>query len=509
MANNIVANNFWAVALMDPQPVLTPAPAAGPPGADGSGGPGGPDGDRPGRVEVRGIDHIPDAERHGRPRELFWVWFAANITYLYFVLGGVVLLLGLTLWQSVLVLVVGNLYWVGVGTLAISGPPSGTPSVVVTRAMYGVRGNRPFSAGIGWLVAIAYEAVNLALGALAGFALADHAGLTVSGPVKVIVLLVTAAVTFAVSIFGHATIVRLSPYFTAVLATVMVLLAVFVLREADTGYVPEAPLHGADLWATLSIGVAIIASVPLSWANGADYARYLPRTVSLPRVLGHTALGAFLPAVVLGVLGVLAGTRIDMGDPQGNLAEIVPGWFYPLFLFVIVFSSITNNILTAYSSGLCLQSMGLRVSRARSVFLDAALSMAIASYALFVHDFTDTLSRILEVTVAVLAPSMALYVADIVLRRNRYDGVALHDESRTSRFWYHGGFNVAGVAALVVGAAGAALCVNTTDYQGPLSDALAGGDVSFLVGPALTVAVYAALWRWSERSARPQEAGRG
>lgn len=230
MANNIVANNFWAVALMDPQPVLTPAPAAGPPGADGSGGPGGPDGDRPGRVEVRGIDHIPDAERHGRPRELFWVWFAANITYLYFVLGGVVLLLGLTLWQSVLVLVVGNLYWVGVGTLAISGPPSGTPSVVVTRAMYGVRGNRPFSAGIGWLVAIAYEAVNLALGALAGFALADHAGLTVSGPVKVIVLLVTAAVTFAVSIFGHATIVRLSPYFTAVLATVMVLLAVFVLQ---------------------------------------------------------------------------------------------------------------------------------------------------------------------------------------------------------------------------------------------------------------------------------------
>ncbi|MEV0639737.1 cytosine permease [Streptomyces sp. NPDC050619] len=474
---------------MDPQQVLAPATATSPPDSGG---------DLPGRVEARGIDHIPDAERHGRPRELFWVWFAAQITYLYFILGGVILLLGLTVWQSVLVIVVGNLYWAGVGALAISGPPSGTPSVVVTRAMYGVRGNRPLSAGIGWLVAIAYEAVNLALGALAGFALADHLGLTVSGPVKVAVLLVTAVLTFSVSVYGHATIVRISPYCTAVLALVMVLLAVFVLRETDTGYVPEAPLHGGDLLATLSVGVAIIAAVPLSWANGADYARYLPRTVSLPRVLTYTALGGFLPAVGLGVLGVLAGTRIDMADPQTNLAEIVPGWFYPLFLFVIVFSSITNNILTAYSSGLCLQSMGLRVSRARSVFLDAALSMALAAYALFVHDFTDSLSRALEVTVAVLAPSMALYVADIVLRRNRYDGVALHDETPTGRFWYRGGFNLAGTAALAVGTFGTLLCVNTTDFQGPLSGALAGGDVSFLVGPVLTVAVYAALWRWSE-----------
>ena len=31
-------------------------------------------GDEFGRIEVRGIDRIPEAERHGHPRELFMLW---------------------------------------------------------------------------------------------------------------------------------------------------------------------------------------------------------------------------------------------------------------------------------------------------------------------------------------------------------------------------------------------------------------------------------------------------
>lgn len=33
-----------------------------------------PPSDRAGRIEVHGIDHIPERERHGRARELFVVW---------------------------------------------------------------------------------------------------------------------------------------------------------------------------------------------------------------------------------------------------------------------------------------------------------------------------------------------------------------------------------------------------------------------------------------------------
>ncbi len=454
-----------------------------------------------GRIEVRGIDYVPDDERHGKPRELFWIWLSANVTYLYFTLGGFVLLAGLSLWQSVAVVIIGNLYWFGVGALAVSGPSSGTPSVVVTRAMFGIRGNRPLSAGIGWLVAIVYEFINLALGALAGFALAERLGLGDSWPVRAAILVIVAVVTFAISIYGHATIAKLSPYFSAILAVIMAVLGGFVVAHAQFDYQPAQPLDTAGSWVAVALSVALIAGVPLSWATGADYARYLPRTTSQRKVLVYTALGGFIPAVVLAVLGILAGTAVDMEDAQTNLAQIVPGWFYPVFLLVIVLSSITNNVLTAYSSGLCLQALGVKMSRARTVFIDGALSTGLAAYALFVSDFLDSLSRTIELSVAVLAPSMALYVTDIVLRRNDYDGVALNDERAGSRYWYRGGWNVAGTVALAAGVLACVLFVHTSTFSGPLANALGGADLSFLVGPLVTVIVYWALF------ARQRDAG--
>ena len=96
-------------------------------------------------------------------------------------------LLGLDVWQSLAVVVAGNPFWALVGWLSISGPGSGTPSGVVTRAMFGVRGNRFFNVVLGWLVGVAYEAINLSIGALAGFALIARWGVGVGTPVKVLV----------------------------------------------------------------------------------------------------------------------------------------------------------------------------------------------------------------------------------------------------------------------------------------------------------------------------------
>ena len=86
------------------------------------------------------------------------VWAASNITYLYIVLGGTMVLLGLNAWQSLAVVVAGNLFWGLVGWLSVSGPSSGTPSEVVTRAMFGIRGNRVYNIVLGWGVGVAYEA---------------------------------------------------------------------------------------------------------------------------------------------------------------------------------------------------------------------------------------------------------------------------------------------------------------------------------------------------------------
>ena len=38
-----------------------------------------PKSDRPWHIETNGTNVIADADRHGTPRELFWIWSAANI----------------------------------------------------------------------------------------------------------------------------------------------------------------------------------------------------------------------------------------------------------------------------------------------------------------------------------------------------------------------------------------------------------------------------------------------
>jgi purine-cytosine permease-like protein len=449
--------------------------------------------DRPAQIETHGIDYIPDEERHGRPRELFVVWAASNITYLYIVLGGTMVLLGMNAWQSLAVVVAGNLFWPLIGWLSVSGPSSGTPSEVVTRAMYGVRGNRVCNAVLGWGVGVAYEAINLSIGALAGFAVAQQWGGHASAALKWAILLASALVTFAISVYGHATIVRLSGWFTGILLAGIAFLGYYVLRHAHWGY--HAQAHGTALWAVAFAGFTIIASSPLSWGTGADYARYLPAGASWRAVVGWTTLGGFLPAVLLGGLGVLAGTAVDMTDPQISLKALLPGWFYPVFLLLVVAGSMTNNVLTAYSSGLALQAVGIPWKRSVTVIFDAVIAIGITAYALFVSDFLATLNNILQLTVAFLGPFLVIYGADIWLRRNQYDGRALHDETPDSQFWYWHGVNPAGASAMIAGTAVALLCVNTTEYTSPVASALGGADLSSLTGPVVALAIYVPLAR--------------
>ncbi|MFD7585741.1 purine-cytosine permease family protein [Kitasatospora sp. NPDC059811] len=449
--------------------------------------------ERAGRVEVHGIDHIPETERRGRARELFPVWAAASVNYLNLVVGGALVLAGLDLPQAFAVVVVGNLFWLGTGLLAVSGPAAGAPSEVITRAMYGVLGNRVNNAVTGWMISVCYFALNLAAAAVAAFSLAEQAGITPTTPIKIAIVVAIVVVTLTISVYGHAAILRLYLPITLALAAAFAVVGYVVLRHADFGYTPAEPLSGTRLWSAVLAGVTLIASGPLSYTTSADFSRYLPHTTSPRAVLGWTALGGFLPSVAVGGLGVLAASAVDMTDPQAALQRILPGWFDPVFLLALVVGTIAVNALTAYSAGLALQAVGIRIRRTLSVLVDGTVAVCLTLYALLVSNFLDTVSNVLQLTVVLLGPSTAIYATDILLRRNRYDGRALTDETPGSPFWYRAGVNPAGALALAAGVAGAALCVDTL-YTGPVA-ALVGADLALPVGMVVAAAVYAVLMR--------------
>ncbi|MEU0275446.1 cytosine permease [Streptomyces sp. NPDC006307] len=447
-----------------------------------------------GRIEAHGIDHIPEHERHGRPRRLFAVWAAANVTYLSLVIGGALILMGLTLAQALAVIVVGNLFWGLTGLLAISGPAAGAPSEVITRAMFGIRGNRVNNAVVGWMISVCYFALNLAAAATAAFSLVEQTGVTATTGVKTVVVLVIAALTLAIGVYGHATIVKLYLPITLALTAVFAVVAVAVLRHTDFAYAPAAPLTGTELWAVHLAGVTLVGAGPLSYTTSADFSRYLPRTASAKAIAGWTALGGFLPSVAVCSLGAFAATAVDMTDPQAGLRTVLPGWFHPVFLLALVLGTIAINALTAYSAGLALQAVGLRIRRSLSVLADGAAAVSLTLYGLLVSDFLDTVGNVLQLTVVLLGPAVAVYATDILLRRNRYDGPALADETPGGPFWYTAGVNTAGALALGGGVTAAALCVDTL-YTGPVARALGGLDLSLPAGIVVSSALYAILMR--------------
>lgn len=453
--------------------------------------------DRAGRIETHGIDHIPDAERHGRPVELFWVWAGANVNYLSLVVGGTLVLMGLSLGQALTVIVLGNLAWLLPGFLSVSGPAAGAPSEVITRAMYGVRGNRVYTAISGWLISVCYFALNLAAASVAAFALLERIGIE-QNPIETIVVVVTiAAITLAISVFGHATIVRLYLPITIALVAAFAVVGTSVLTVADFSAAPADPISGIELWATIVAGITLIAAGPMSYTTSPDFSRYLPRTTNRVAIVSWTALGGFLPSVLVCSIGALAATAVDMSDPQNALQRILPGWFAPVFLLALVLGTIAVNALTAYSAGLALQAIGVRISRSRSVLVDGAAAVALTLYGLLISNFLDTVGTVLQLTVVLLGPSMAIYATDIVLRRNRFDGLALSDETPTGRFWFRGGVNPAGAIALLAGVVAAALGVDSV-YTGPIAG-LVGVDLALPAGLAVAAVVYVVL---SPRPAR-------
>lgn len=453
-----------------------------------------PSGDHVGRVEVLGYDYIPLDQRHGTPRELGGVWAAAYIAPLYLLLGGILMVLGLNLWQAALALVLGNLAYTLVAIIGTAGPRAGAPTITISRAQYGPRGNL-VSAFFAWFNLVAFEALNFTVGASALILLLEFSGLSTSTTAQAITLGVVILGSFTLAYFGHATIVRFQKLATVALVAGAALLFVFVLDDVDWGYQPAEPLSGFSGTAVWFVALGVVISGSISWCTvPADYTRYLAPDTSSRSIVFWTTLGGFVPAVFLGSIAVLAGTAVDMSDPFAGIREVVPGWFYVPILLVLLIGSISNNVLTIYSSSMSLQTLGLPVKRYQGVFIDGVIGSAMALYATFATDFLTALTEFLQLAVIWYAAYTAIFLADIVLRRNDYDGVQLH-AGPSGRYWGRNGFHWSGLIALGLAMVTGLLFANTSRFQGPLSSALSDIDLSYVVSFAVAGVAYWLLVR--------------
>ncbi|GAA1405687.1 nitrate reductase [Glutamicibacter uratoxydans] len=450
------------------------------------------------QLEVRGIEFIAKENRHGKPRELFAVWAAPNISVLSFTMGATLtMVLGLEIWQSIAVILASSLLWILPGIVAISGPSAGTSGSVITRAVYGIRGNRFIIAFYGWFVSGVFLALNWVASTFMGAELLRRFGLGNETLGKALVTVAVSAVTVLVAVYGHALILRSYTVVTVALLVIFVVVTAYILPHVDMGFSQPEPLAGTDLWISLSIAFAILSSTPMSYSNSADLARYLPHDTQPWRIVAATALGGAVPGFIFTTVGALLGTAlsadaVDIGIDFA-LMDMLPQWLGILLVAGVVLNTVALNGMTTYSASMVFQSIGVPIKRIPSAILIGVLGTVFTFVLAMSTSLIAAVNLMLQFLLIISVPTMAVYVADILLRRNRYDSMQLFEQFPSGKYWFAKGFSIAGIGAVLCGGIATTLFLSTDIWMGPLAVLLGGIDLSVPVGLIVSVLAYVLL----------------
>jgi nucleobase:cation symporter-1, NCS1 family len=380
----------------------------------------------PAAIERNGINVIAEDERKGKPADLFWPWFAANISVLAVSYGAFVLGFGVSFWQGVIAGVVGVIVSFALcGWVALAGKRGSAPTMVLSRAAFGVRGNRLPSA-LSWLLTVGWETVLVILATLATATVLDRLGWGGGTGTKVVAMIVVAGITILAGVLGFAFIMRLQTWITV--ATAALTVVYVILSADDISWSAVSGLPSGSAQAFLGALIFVMTGFGLGWVNAAaDYSRYLPRRSSSRGVFGWTTFGGALGPVVLLVFGLLlAGSSEqlskDIGaDPIGALTEVLPTWFLVPFAIVAVLGLIGGAVLDIYSSGLSLLAAGVRIPRHLAAFVDGVIMLIGTVYVVFAaDDFIGPFQGFLITLGVPIAAWCGVLLADIALRRRDY-----------------------------------------------------------------------------------------
>ncbi|MEU9995150.1 cytosine permease [Streptomyces sp. NPDC050848] len=465
-----------------------------------------------GAVETRGLEPVPDAERTSHVRELFPTWVAANISVLLLTMGaGLIVFNGLNFWQVLVVATAAPILSYGiVGLISIAGKRGGSPGMALSRAVFGQRGNL-FPGSLIWVARWGWETINAVTGAYAVLTVLDLLfGIESNTALIVITLLLFVACTFLVSGLGINALRVCSKWSTYLFGAFSVLVLVYLVADTDWSAVFDKP---AGSTAMMIAGIGTIAAGGISWVpSGPDFTRYLPRTASSKAMVGTTVGGAgivVLPMVLMGaVMAVATPDLASAQDPVSFIGELLPAWISVPYLLIALIGMLLINSMSMYSAGFTAQTLGIKVSRAAAVSVNAVISLVFGFLLMVVAtSFIGSFISFLTLLAVAFSAWIGVFGVDM-LRRRSYDGVALMDTTRTSAYWYRGGFAWQAMTAWAVALVVGLLFTKVDWFSGPLASSWIGEN-GLGWGATIVVAgvLYAVLPRdRAQASAEPVEA---
>ena len=453
-------------------------------------------------IETNGIDIIDEAERTARPRDLFWPWFAANVSvfgmgYAAFIYG-----FGVSFWQGLIVALIGiPISFALCGIIAIAGKRGSVPTMVISRSAFGVHGQK-LPGIVSWFLSIGWETFLSIMAVLATATVFDRLGMGGGTTTKVIAAVAVALLIVVASVLGYHTIMKMQSVLTWITGAITIVYMILTFSHIDWSAVQQIPSGSpAQVMGALTM---VMTGFGLGWINiAADWSRYQRRDASNGSIVWWNTLGGSVAPVILVLFGLLlAGSDPALSDgiaddPIGTLATILPVWVLIPFWITAVLALVSGAVLGIYSSGLTLLSLGIRIPRPAAAAIDGViLTLGTIFVVFFAANFLGPFQSFLLILGVPMASWAGILIADIVSRKRPYDEEALFDANGR-----YGAFDWVSIGTMVVTTIlGWGLVINQfagdapwANWQGYLLEPLGLGSRTVVDG----VEAWDGVWPWA------------
>jgi purine-cytosine permease-like protein len=402
-------------------------------------------------LELNGTNVISESERRGKASSLFWPWCGANVSLLALSYGSFFLGFGISFWQATAAAILGSvLSFLLVGVSSLAGKKSNAPTMVISRATFGVKGNI-IPGVLSYLIFVGWETVLVSLATLATGTVFIRLGGIEHNIAMVIGFFIAVALTVSAGVLGFEAIMKLQKYITTI--TVFATLVYIALTISKVDWSVISSMKNGNSQAFIGALIFGATGIGLGWVNSAaDYSRYLPRTVSNRAVVFWTVFGASIVPIILVTYGAaLSGSSEDLAgaiatDPIGALTTILPTWYLVIFALVAILGLVGGAILDLYSSGMTLISIGLPVRRHTAASIDSVLMLIGTIYFVWVADDFFFPFQGLLITLGVpVATWSAIFVTDVLMRKSYDEADLFRTDGR------YGSWNFGSIGVMVLG----------------------------------------------------------
>ncbi|WP_153722064.1 purine-cytosine permease family protein [Sporosarcina cascadiensis] len=429
-------------------------------------------------IEQVGFEFIPEKDRKGNPKELFFTWFAASTVSTTLVTGALAIIIGLNFWWATLAILLGHAIGaVFMGLHSAQGPKLGIPQVLQSRAQFGY-----FGVILPMLIILTmyfgYGAMNTILVAQGvQETLGFNINLTVMVSLIPMVLL---------AVYGQNIIQKSMKLYTIGYTVIFLILTVLVISQLSMDLLSQ----GSFSWTAFILAVSICVTWQITYGPYvSDHSRFM-KPNDARKTFFYSAGGSFLSSAWLMVIGAAIATMVVNGNVMGEIKNMGGVLGYSIVILLSLGVLVINS-LNIYGAGIIVLSIAsnfwtFRTSGRLRVIISVLIGIVVAFAATAgAGNFMANFQIYLGFVLFFIIPWSVINLTDFYILKRRY-----HHEEFMKKDGQFGrlNFRTMGIYLFTI------LCqvpfINTEIYQGPLSKAMNGMDIAWLIGIFIAFTFY-------------------